>query len=227
MVWSRHERPGSCGSQSLMTGWKLVPADPSSSIPLGLTVLAQADPLRPAETPHLLAYLATVSDPRRRTGRRHPLVAILAMAAASVLTGARSFAAIAEWAADVDQPIRAALGAHRDPLTGHWSAPDESTFRRTLARLDPEVLAATIGAWLADRDRPQQRRRAVAVDGKSVRGARRGGRRVHLLAVMDHATRAVLAQRDVDAKTNESVWPCGPRGSDEMLAVVRRARSSL
>jgi predicted transposase YbfD/YdcC len=186
-----------------MTGWKLVPADPSSSIPLGLTVLAQADPLRPAETPHLLAYLATVSDPRRRTGRRHPLVAILAMAAASVLTGARSFAAIAEWAADVDQPIRAALGAHRDPLTGHWSAPDESTFRRTLARLDPEVLAAAIGAWLADRDRPAQRRRAVAVDGKTVRGARRGGRRVHLLAVMDHATRAVLAQRDVDAKTNE------------------------
>jgi hypothetical protein len=33
----------------------------------------------------LLAYLATVSDPRRRAGRRHPLVAILGLAAAAVL----------------------------------------------------------------------------------------------------------------------------------------------
>jgi hypothetical protein len=52
-----------------------VPAELSSSIPSGLTVLGHADRLRPAETPHLLAYLAAVTDPRARTGRRHPLVA--------------------------------------------------------------------------------------------------------------------------------------------------------
>ncbi|HET6820189.1 MAG TPA: transposase family protein, partial [Candidatus Limnocylindria bacterium] len=71
-----------------------MPADPSSSIPSALTQLAHADPLRPAEAPGLLAYLATIGDPRARTGRRHPLVAILAMAAAAVLTGARSITAI-------------------------------------------------------------------------------------------------------------------------------------
>jgi predicted transposase YbfD/YdcC len=180
-----------------------VPADPSSSIPPGLTVLAHADPLRPAETPHLLAYLATVNDPRTRAGRRHPLVAILAIAAAAVLTGARSFAAIAEWAADADQPVRAVLGARRDPLTGRWAVPAEATIRRTLARLDPEALAAAIGAWLADRDHPTQRRRAVAVDGKTLRGARRDGRQVHLLAAMDHTTRAVLAQRQVNGAPGE------------------------
>jgi len=180
-----------------------VPADPSSSIPPGLTVLAHADPLRPAETPHLLAYLATVGDPRTRAGRRHPLVAILAIAAAAVLTGARSFAAIAEWAADADQPVRAALGTHRDPLTGRWAVPAEATVRRTLARLDPEALAAAIGAWLADRDHAGQRRRAVAVDGKTLRGARRDGRQVHLLAAMDHTTRAVLAQRQVNGAPGE------------------------
>jgi len=146
-----------------------VPADRSSPIPSGLTVLAHADPLRPAEAPHLLGYLATVGDPRRRAGRRHPLVAILAIAAAAVLTGARSFAATAEWAADADQQVRAALGAHFDPLTGHRAAPTETTIRRTLARLDPDTLATAIGAWLADRDRPDQRRRAVAVDGKTLR----------------------------------------------------------
>jgi predicted transposase YbfD/YdcC len=36
------------------------------------------------------------------------------------------------------------------------------------------------------------------VDGKSLRGARRDGRTVHLLAAMEHATRRVLAQRAVN-----------------------------
>ena len=183
-----------------------MPADLSSSIPPGLTALRHADPLRPAEAPHLLGYLATVTDPRTRAGRRHRLVAILVLAAAAVLADARSIAAIAEWAADAPQPVRAALGTRRDPLTGHWvwAVPSETTIRRTLARLDAEALAAAISAWLADRDHPDRRRRAVAVDGKTLRGARGAqGRQVHLLAAMDHATRAVLAQRQVDGAPGE------------------------
>ena len=183
-----------------------MPADPSSSIPSGLTALRHADPLRPAETPPLLAYLAAVTDPRTRTGRRHPLVAILVLAAAAVLAGARSVAAIAEWAADAPQPVRAALGTRRDPRTGHWvwAVPSETTIRRTLARLDAEALAAAVGAWLADRDRPDRRRRAVAVDGKTLRGAGGArGRQIHLLAAQEHATRTVLAQRQVDGAPGE------------------------
>ena len=106
------------------------------------------------------------------------------MAAAAVLTGARSITAIAEWAADTPQPVRAAPGARRD-APDRWVVPAETTIRRTLARVDPDLLAAAIGAWLADRDRPGQRRRAVAVDGKTLRGARCDGRQVHLLAAMD------------------------------------------
>jgi hypothetical protein len=183
-----------------------VPADPSSSIPAALVQLAHADPLRPAEPPQLLAYLATIHDPRRASGRRHPLVAILAVAAAAVLTDARSMAAIAEWAADAPQPVRAALGARRD-APDRWVVPAEATIRRALARVDPTALAAVIGAWLADRDHPGhpgQRRPAVAVDGKTLRGAKGDdGRQVHLLAAMDHATRVVLAQRHVDGAPGE------------------------
>jgi predicted transposase YbfD/YdcC len=180
-----------------------VPAHSSSSIPNGLTQLVQADQVQPAEARHLLAYLAAIDDPRSRAGRRHPLVAVLLIAAAAVLAGARSIAAIAEWAADTPQSIRAALGTRRDPFAGRWVVPTETTIRRTLARLDAEALAAAIGAWLADRDRPG-RRRAVAVDGKTLRGAQdTQGRQVHLLAVMDHATRAVLAQRQVGGAPGE------------------------
>jgi predicted transposase YbfD/YdcC len=182
-----------------------VPADPSSPILSGLDPLRDADSLQETEPPHLLAYLATIADPRASRGRRHPLVAILAVAAAAVLAGAHSMTAIAEWAADTPQPVRAALGARRD-RPDHYSVPAEATIRRTLSRLDADAVATAIGAWLADRDRrqQQQRRRAIAVDGKTLRGARTpDSRQVHLLAAMDHTTRAVLAQRQVDGAPGE------------------------
>ncbi|MFD9226146.1 transposase family protein [Streptomyces sp. NPDC060064] len=40
-----------------------------------------------------------MSDPRGAQGRLHPLVGVLAIAAAAVLTGATSLLAISEWAA--------------------------------------------------------------------------------------------------------------------------------
>jgi predicted transposase YbfD/YdcC len=119
-----------------------------------------------------------------------------------VLTGARSMTAIAEWAADTPQPVRAALGTRRDGPTS-WVVPAETTIRRALVRVDPAHLAAVLGAWLTDRHRPGQRRRAVAVDGKTLRGAVRDGRQVHLLAAMEHTTRAVLAQQQVNGAPGE------------------------
>jgi predicted transposase YbfD/YdcC len=145
------------------------------------------------------------------------LVAILAMAAAAVLAGARSIAAIAEWATDTPQLVRAALGARR-AAPEQFAVPAEATIRRALARLDADALAGAIGAWLADcqgRDRcdgagPDQWRRpqprAVAVDGRTLRGAHPSngdGRPVHLLACMDHTSRTVLAQRQVGGAPEE------------------------
>ena len=94
-----------------------MPAQRSSPIPAALTQLTHADPLQGAEAAHLLAYLAAVPDPRAGRGRRHSLVVILAMAAAAVLTGARSVAAIAEWVQDAPQMVRVALGARARPPT--------------------------------------------------------------------------------------------------------------
>jgi hypothetical protein len=96
-----------------------VPVELSSPIPSALTQLADAVPLQVAEAGHLLAYLATVPDPRAERGRRHPLVAILTMAAAAVLTGARSMTAIAEWVADArSRSARRLAPAGTPPPTG-------------------------------------------------------------------------------------------------------------
>ncbi|WP_416071440.1 transposase family protein [Streptomyces sp. ME02-8801-2C] len=46
-----------------------------------------------------MTCLAQVPNPRRDRGRRHPLAFVLGLAACAVLAGAKSLAAIAEWAA--------------------------------------------------------------------------------------------------------------------------------
>ena len=50
----------------------------------------------------LLSFLATVPDPRSRHGRRHPLSAILAVVCCAIMCGAKSYAAIGQWAQDQD-----------------------------------------------------------------------------------------------------------------------------
>jgi predicted transposase YbfD/YdcC len=69
------------------------------------------------------------------------------------------------------------------------------------------TLDQVIGRWLADQQPHPPRpawRRAVAVDGKTLRGSgHHPSPQVHLLAAVDHTTGAVLAQADVDATTNE------------------------
>jgi predicted transposase YbfD/YdcC len=184
-----------------------VPAPTSSRIPAAAQQLDAPVVLAPAQCSDLLGYLAQIADPRHRRGRRHALGVVLAVAVAAVLAGARSLAAIGEWAADAPGPVLAALGVRHDPLRRIWRPPGEATVRRVLARVDPDALDLVIGTWLADQQRPTPQpawRRAVAVDGKTLRGSGHHGHpQAHLLAVMDHTSRSVLAQTGVDSKTNE------------------------
>jgi predicted transposase YbfD/YdcC len=146
---------------------------------------------------------------------RHRLVYILALAAAAVLGGATSLLAVGEWVADAPVNTLAALGGRPDRLTGRCPVPDESTIRRVLADVDGDALDRAVSRWLATR-RPEpaaprgagakrrRRLRALAVDGKSLRGAARAnGRKIHLLAAVDHTSGLVLAQLDVGEKTGE------------------------
>jgi predicted transposase YbfD/YdcC len=145
----------------------------------------------------LLDAFRSVTDPRCRRGVRHQLVLVLGIAACAVLAGARSYVAIGEWAQDLPEPVRRRLGIERVP-------PSETSIRRVLQAIDPHLLDRVVSGWLATRAEPTQRWRAVAVDGKTARGARiAGGRAVHLLAALNHTDGVVLGQRVVDGKSNE------------------------
>ncbi|MER5384238.1 transposase family protein [Streptomyces sp. NPDC002688] len=87
---------------------------------------------------------------------------MLALAACAVLAGAKSLAAIAEWAADAPTTALTALGAPSREPTGP-TAPAEATVRRILQRIDGDALDDAIGAWLAVRD-PQSAQDAGAAE---------------------------------------------------------------
>lgn len=158
-----------------------------------------------------MQWLALLPDPRGRRGRRHRLVGVLAVAVCAVLAGARSLVAIAEWTLDAPPGVLAELGLCADPLTGQVVAPGEATIRRVLAAIDADAVDEVVGAWLRGLRPPGGQPpavdkgvwRAVAVDGKTVRGSGPPGGQVHLLAALDHEHGTVLGQAKVDGKSNE------------------------
>lgn len=144
--------------------------------------------------------LASLPDPRARRGVRHRLTTVVSAAVCAVLAGYRSYTAIAEWIADAPAATVAALGM--DP----HRRPSEAMVRRLLQSLDPNLLTAVVSGWLTSRaaTAPPGRRRAVAVDGKTLRGSRSHDASArHVLAALDQTTGVVLASTDVDGKTNE------------------------
>jgi len=161
-----------------------------------------AQPVTEGEQAGLLLALTTVPDPRSPRGLRYPLAGLLTVAVCAVLAGASSVTAIADWLHDLDDIARARLGFLR-------AVPATTTMWRLLIRLDADLLATVLAGWLHTRTRraPSQHpryRQVIAVDGKTVRGARRAdGSQVHLLSALDTSTGIVLAQVTVSAKSNE------------------------
>jgi predicted transposase YbfD/YdcC len=154
-------------------------------------------PIPAARSQYLLDLLAQVPDPRKRRGRRHALAGLLAVGIAAVIAGSRSFAAIGQWAADAGPEALAVLGAARGPA-------EESTFRRAFALVSADMLDRVLGAWLWTRAAQASGRLVIAIDGKTVRGAKnKDGKAPHLVAALAHGTGAVLGQVAVDEKSNE------------------------
>jgi predicted transposase YbfD/YdcC len=153
----------------------------------------------------LLQALAQIPDPRDPRGRVHALSSLLAVTVSAIAAGQRSLSAIGEWAADLPSGVLADLEVARDRFTGAFLPPDASTIGRLLARLDADTVETALSRWLLTRASIHEvpGRRAVAVDGKTLRGSGRPGDQTHLLAALDQHTGVVIAQTDVAGKTNE------------------------
>jgi hypothetical protein len=149
---------------------------------------------------NLLALLAAIPDPRGRQGRRHPLAAMLAAIVCGILTGARGYKAIAQWARAQHATIGPWLGFQRRP-------PCANCFRNLLLALDPEVLEAVLRQWMQavlGSSFPETLP-GVSLDGKTLCNTLSAHERnVHLLSLFDQSVGGVLGQQAVDPTTNEA-----------------------
>lgn len=131
--------------------------------------------------PALYEYLAQVPDPRDPRGVRHPLPALLGQVSCALLCGARSLTAVADWGRDYAGSLLTTLGYTR-PRT-----PCCATFHAVLQDLDWSALEAQLRAWALAVESclgatpcavPEE---ALALDGKTLRGALKMGAEVTAL----------------------------------------------
>ncbi|WNV82148.1 ISAs1 family transposase [Umezawaea sp. Da 62-37] len=174
----------------------------SSPITVLSRQLAPLGEVAPQARTGLLEVLESVPDPRRKRGVRYRFAAILFVSVCAVVSGARSFAAIAEWAADAAEDTLSGMGI---------GAPNASTIRRALSALTGDGFDTAIGVWLSGRVKAawmgapgRRRRRAIAVDGKALRGSRHGEQRARMvMACLDHDSGVTVGQVEIAEKSNE------------------------
>jgi hypothetical protein len=146
-----------------------------------------------------------VPDPRKRRGVRHPLHALLTLAATAFLSGARSVNALGDFGRDHPE-LAEPMGFTREKL------PCQGTFHYLFKALDIDAFESAIRQWAQTLGFPTE---AIHIDGKSLRGsARSASDCVHLLSAYCDRTGAVLAQMRVDQKTNE------PKAALELLRLL-------
>ncbi len=137
----------------------------------------------------LLQALSKVADSRKLRGKRHPLVAILALGCVAALCGASSLTAISQWGRHHDVALLVRLGFT------HFPGPSVATLHRVFSKLDvvglEQALTEWWQSWLPALG-------PLAIDGKTLRGSGcDGGAVLQLLAAFATQVRMVLAERAI------------------------------
>src|SRR5581483_5693039 len=128
-----------------------------------------------------------------RRGIRHPLPAILGLAVLAMLTGCKSYQAIAQFGRDKGFALAQALGFRRG------KTPTKATYSVLFRRLDVVAFESVLARWIASR-LSEEELAVLALDGKTLRGSRDGelpGQ--HLVAAYAVGAAAVVAQVRVAA----------------------------
>ncbi len=156
----------------------------------------------------LLGYLAEVTGHRKPKGARHDLAAILAVVVVARLSGADSVYAAAQFAATMPQEALRRCGIRYNRRPGRYVPPSHKTIKRAVRKVGAQAADEQMCAWLrAEAAAGRLTWRHIAIDGKTLRGAR------------EPAVTAAAARKSRRPR------PAGPAGSRARLG--RRRLSCL
>ena len=134
----------------------------------------------------LYELFATIPDPRRKEGQRYELPYLLTCLVAALLCNCNSTLAVGEWCREHRVLLARLFGPRR------FLCPCDSLYRYLLPRISAEHLEWALADWMratlvAEADEP------IALDGKSIRGARTGEQKApHLLSFCTHHSQEIL-----------------------------------
>lgn len=157
-----------------------------------------ASSMVPEEFALLVSSLTAITDPRFARGKVHPLPSVLALVVLGLMAGCRSLSAISRYG-QIHPEVLAPLGLRRSPSV--------ATLHRLLRRVCVSEVRTALAAFsrlLLARGSADTEVGAVAVDGKTLRGAWEGGAQLHVLHVFAHRSALALDQVAVATVPDET-----------------------
>ena len=149
------------------------------------------------DTNKLLTIFRQVDDPRRDLGKEHDLTDILLIGIISVICGADSWNEMEQYGLEKEAFLRTFLKLDN-------GIPSHDTFNRVFSAIDPKQFEFCFINWVRELAKLNDKE-VVAVDGKSLRGAKSHGKKspYHIVSAWASEQNLVLGQVKTDQKSNE------------------------
>ncbi len=145
----------------------------------------------------LTTVFQQIDDPRRDLGQLHNLNDILVIGIISVISGAETWNNMEEYAHAKEDFLHSFL----DLPNG---IPSHDTFNRVFSSIDSQQFESCFVQWVTSLAK-LSKGQVVAIDGKTIRGAKEHGKKslVHMVSAWACENNLVLGQIKVNEKSNE------------------------
>ena len=145
----------------------------------------------------LISVFTTLTDPRSHINRLHSLNDILLIGIVSVICGAETWKQMIQFAKSKEDFFRKFL-----PLAN--GLPSEDTINRVFSSIDSDEFESCFIEWVTSIS-SLNIGQVIAIDGKTIRGAKSHGKKspIHMVSAWACENNLVLGQLKVDEKSNE------------------------
>ena len=146
---------------------------------------------------NLIDIFGQVDDPRSHINQLHNLIDILLIGIVSVICGAETWKQMVEFAQSKEDFLRKFLKLPN-------GIPSEDTINRVFSTIDSSQLESCFITWVNSISK-LIKGQVIAIDGKTLRGAKSHGKSspVHMVSAWADANNLVLGQIRVNEKSNE------------------------
>lgn len=146
---------------------------------------------------NLISIFGSIEDPRSHINQLHNLVDILLVGIISVICGAETWKQMIEFASSKEEFLRKFLELPN-------GIPSEDTINRVFSSIDSSQFETCFIDWVNSISN-LLKGQVIAIDGKTIRGAKSKGKKspVHMVSAWANQNNLVLGQVRVNEKSNE------------------------